>query len=675
MTRRIKYNGKIHAFPDDVTEEEINSTLNPNQGWKGVAHDAYDTVANALKASYTHPISSTIGAAAGLAQEGGGFAKQALLFPFEAASNLIPGNEWHAPRLTKNLAQGAENFVNTPSHISKYLEGKGIVKAGRGEQGYQHINPFEMGEQQSGDVIAQGIPSMALFGPAGEAGALSHLGRVGARAASGAAMGASQNQNPLVTAFLGAAIPGIGGEVPEMAGNLKSATKNKLNKVKENIKKPINELEEHKNQIAEIKKQLETNKGEIGTAKENAANYVNKELEASHGEEQANTKKLESLLPNKAESETNENLSTALSNSLEHINKKFEHRYNNFSESEAGQSPIKQPFKSSEFEKTFAGDKNISPEIKSLSEKIAVQEREMPGTGAKIEAPPENATVNDYVRFMREARDSAHNAYNKATTDITLTPEQKGKYRALGDKYKALQEQAIDKIKDSISPEHFKQFQKIQEDWGKLAAPFKPSESSGVLHNAAKEGLISDNLWKVLNQKNNKDIKEFLLNNKEVQKALREHETRAEGHPIAGKDLAQQEKAISKLENTKQDTHNLMTQEQKSALKEQKDIASKRQKIADLLSKVNSPKFDSILKSFERNEIKNYSPEARAYIDNIEELHNKQTSIEKKISELMEEKGAKETAAAKRKKQITIAKYVASAIGYKAGIGKIPKIL
>lgn len=183
--------------PVDVFEEENISIPKKKQRFKGIGHDIYETFAEPLR----HPISSAIDTLAGLGSETYGLGKQALKLPFEALSG-------HIPRLTKNIAQGFENFVNTPATIAGYLGKHGIgFPEDIAEKSHIKVNPFEMGEQQQGDVFAQGLPSLAALGPLGEAGQLSQTGRLGARGLSGAGIGITQNQNPITTALMNSIIP------------------------------------------------------------------------------------------------------------------------------------------------------------------------------------------------------------------------------------------------------------------------------------------------------------------------------------------------------------------------------------------------------------------------------------------------------------------------------------
>jgi hypothetical protein len=208
----------IKAEPVDIFKKEGISQPG-KKGWKGVRHEIYESIAEPLR----HPLTSAIDAAAGLGSETYGLGKQALQLPFDA----IRG---HVPRLTKNLAQGFENFVNMPANIAGYLGKHGIgFPEDIGEKAHIKVNPFEMGEQQAGDVLAQGLPSLAVLGPLGEAGQLNQLSRAGARGLSGASIGLTQNQNPIHTALLNAAIPAA---IEKTPGFTNKAIANTLSKDK-----------------------------------------------------------------------------------------------------------------------------------------------------------------------------------------------------------------------------------------------------------------------------------------------------------------------------------------------------------------------------------------------------------------------------------------------------------
>jgi hypothetical protein len=198
---------------EQVTEEDLSS--NKRKGIKGIGHDIYETFAEPIR----HPISSLVDAIAGLGSETYGLGKQALSLPFESLSG-------HIPRITKNIAQGFENFVNTPANVAGYLGKHGIgFPEDIAERAHIKVNPFEMGEQEAGDVFAQGLPSLAALGPLGEAGKLGTAARIAARGGSGAGIGLTQNQNPILTGLLNAAIPEIVSRTP---GFTNKAIANKL---------------------------------------------------------------------------------------------------------------------------------------------------------------------------------------------------------------------------------------------------------------------------------------------------------------------------------------------------------------------------------------------------------------------------------------------------------------
>lgn len=216
---RIVSGGKrnFNKMSDEELENIISSSEHEKptpQGFKGIGHDIYETFAEPLR----HPLTSALGAAQGLASEAYGLGKQAIQFPFEAAQAVMAPIEElpnKIPRLTKNIAQGFENFVNTPANIAGYLGKHGIAfPEDIAERAHIKINPFEMGERQSGDIVAQGLPSFAALGPLGEMGELGQLGRAGARAATGAGIGITQNQNPLVAALMNSSIPAAISKMP-----------------------------------------------------------------------------------------------------------------------------------------------------------------------------------------------------------------------------------------------------------------------------------------------------------------------------------------------------------------------------------------------------------------------------------------------------------------------------
>lgn len=246
MARDLFEEYGVKATPIDVFEKE-GIRESPKKGLKGIGHDIYETFAEPVR----HPISSVIDALSGLGSEAYGLGKQAIKLPFEALSG-------HVPRLTKNIAQGFENFVNTPANIAGYLGKHGIgFPEDIAQRAHIKVNPFEMGEQEAGDVFAQGLPSLAALGPLGESGNLGSAARIASRGASGAAIGLTQNQNPILTGLLNAGIPEAVSRRPgftnkAIANKLLSDKKMEIQKASEGYNNFFNEAK--KIGVGEIKR-------------------------------------------------------------------------------------------------------------------------------------------------------------------------------------------------------------------------------------------------------------------------------------------------------------------------------------------------------------------------------------------------------------------------------------
>ena len=118
MPKRIKFNGQIHSFPDDVTEEEINETL------------------------------------------GGGNEEPSMLN--KAATEAEGALHMPLGRSLKNIGQGAidlgEFAANPVGPLMKYLGKKDIPYLSEGARHWPQFpesDIFGLGEKQPGDVIFQ----------------------------------------------------------------------------------------------------------------------------------------------------------------------------------------------------------------------------------------------------------------------------------------------------------------------------------------------------------------------------------------------------------------------------------------------------------------------------------------------------------------------------------------
>lgn len=118
MVKRIKFDGKIHAFPDDATEEEINTTLDGATKSPSI----YDRISNELSGAYHMPLGRSL----------------------------------------KNIGQGAidlaEFGANPAGPAMKYLASKEIPYASKLAQYWPQFpksDLFALGTEEPGDTIFQ----------------------------------------------------------------------------------------------------------------------------------------------------------------------------------------------------------------------------------------------------------------------------------------------------------------------------------------------------------------------------------------------------------------------------------------------------------------------------------------------------------------------------------------
>lgn len=158
MAKQIKFDGKIHSFPDDATEDEINQTLGGAPEQASVGRDIENITSN-------------------FPEYGMKFAKA---IPSEAEGAL------HMPlgRSLKNVAAGYLGVANVPHMLAEYAQSRHIPYAEKLINHYPwkaDLDPNKylgLGEQQPGDIAFQ------LAGPGGWAKkgieALGHAGSSGA---------------------------------------------------------------------------------------------------------------------------------------------------------------------------------------------------------------------------------------------------------------------------------------------------------------------------------------------------------------------------------------------------------------------------------------------------------------------------------------------------------------
>lgn len=126
--------------------------------------------------------------------------------------------------VTKGFLEFGQGLYNSPRNVADYLASKGIIYEKNAKtfakQNFDYDNFLGIKGTKQGDELLQSLGNPLTY--AGEFGALSGLGRAGARFVAGATKGITENQNPLLAGTLQSTLGGAVDYAPKLYGNLKA---------------------------------------------------------------------------------------------------------------------------------------------------------------------------------------------------------------------------------------------------------------------------------------------------------------------------------------------------------------------------------------------------------------------------------------------------------------------
>lgn len=378
-----------------------------------------------------------------------------------------------------------------------------------------------------------------------------------------------------------------------------------------------------KTQLAEA----ETNLNTLNEAKPSrAANFsenkndvmrdFRQNQEAMTQREHENNQNLIHEFPIKSKQETLENLSNESVESRKALENEFNERYSKFRQSKPAQAAIKDPINIEDFNNKTEGLTGLSKTTQSVGKNISKTDYEyqdIHGMNHKIETPPENATVNDYIEYSKQLRDAAYNA-KSAAADLPYLEKQA--YNKTANQLLQLQKEVENKIVNTIGEKNYSPYKQINADY---SAKIGPIRSNPTLGKAAYGGEVSGNIFDKLLQKENAGLREHLFQNPDYVRALREHLIQGSKHPLT-KGAARNE-ALEDL-----DLQRLLTDKQKAALEEQKAIKASNENLQQASKNIKQP---DLLTAAEEHQLRNFSPKANDFLNRI--------AHEKAITSQMEE--------------------------------------
>jgi len=426
-----------------------------------------------------------------------------------------------------------------------------------------------------------------------------------------------------------------------------------IKKVGSKIRQPYRDLEKIKEYEKKLNESLQGTKKSASESDIQVKQYLQKEYEDLGLEKSELEKKLIDQFPINSKAETRQMLAQETKAAKEDLEKSFNDRYGRFSKTH-GQTPIHSPLDFDDFLKQTEGLKGLSAKIKSIrknpSEKIIKYESST-GDIHEIKTPGYNATTDDYISFMRELRDAAHDAKHAAKN---ATYGEKMDLLHTSNALKKLQQEVESKIEYSIGKKNFEPFKKIQEDYSKTIGALK--DESSLRNAASSKARISDSILSDLLQPANATLKEYLLKRPKYQEALTSHILQDSKHPVA---------KVAELNPAKidEDVYKMLTDSQRVAHHEVSIHALKGKKLDELSKVIKDPK---VMTMAQEAEARKFSPQVNEYLDRVAQTKNVTKEMEQEAQNLGISK-------AELEKQIAFRRNIMAMIAAGSAIGAVPE--
>lgn len=547
------------------------------------------------------------------------------------------------PHAARGFIQGGEDIIRG---IGNLIPGVNIPSAGFGNMpiGNGQDNLWQQAMGMGGQLGALANPANTIFqGSKTALQGLSKLPNYAKNIMAGAtAGGVLSPDNRGVGAATGATLSSI----PEIGKLIKKGYKS--------IQRPYDLLRQSERELSDINRMKQKSSEAIRKAEQDVGRHLNEKNEANLLEEDKLKSKLTDVYPIIPKSETRASLVNQHESAIKSLGDEFEQRYGSFSQ-EHGHKPIKKTIPLDEFlqkTKDLKGLSGTMEEIIKNPAKKIIRYESSKGETKEIPMPGKNATVDDYISFMRELRDAAYDAM-KASKNATYGEKQE-LLKTHGE-LKSLQDDVVNRIKESIGNHNYEPFHKIQKDYADTMGRVKSEPS---ISKASYGKKISDNLFSDLNQPANEKLRKYLYKQPGYKQALNQYLLQGAKHPIS---------EGTEFNPTKidADVHHLLSNEQRAAKAEAGIFSQKQQHLKDVSKSIKSPEKMTAL---QESEARKFSPEVNKFLDDVAKEKNITASMERKAEELGLSKE-------KFQQQIFQRKLIGAVIGASSAIGIIPPFI
>lgn len=526
----------------------------------------------------------------------------------------------------------AQELLNTPGYIANVLPNVNVPEVNLREYAPpgEEYDPFFT----TGRVTGAIAPGAGFYGALGKipyigkaTGIPGYLSNIGKSAATGYALTPKEDKE--TSAAIGA---GLGAVLPPLAraGGLGYRTvRSLLGKGDET------DLISKVSPLNIQKRSLETS---IGAAKEGAESQEQELARRLAGESQSygeqieqRAKRFQDMFPQREEKAIGE-LTKGLTKVKGDVETKRRQLYQGFGrQTEGGQVDIKEPIKISDFK---LDEDVISPEFNEIVKKSIGYTEKAKGINPDlpqswdVQAKPK---VNDYFELWKSARDTSRELADSAKNADNVAL--KKKYIEQSKQIGNLASKAQAKIRESLTPEKWKEYKRIQNFFENIELPFRESPLlAGATERHPK--VAHEDFMKAFIRENKPALRSYIKQNyPDVEKAIVKHDLMATDFrsPAAIDKLLSGDKGKSLGAQTIRELRDL------------RNVMSQKELVDSLLQKVGQKELALVKSMPELNNVFKRRPELRAPLENISAERARIKELEKELKLVgMEEKEAKE---------------------------------
>ncbi len=396
------------------------------------------------------------------------------------------------------------------------------------------------------------------------------------------------------------------------------------------LNKPAVKLTEAQHAENTLKSALDAAKTETGEAQLNAANKLSEQKNNLMQTHQEKAAEAESMLPNEPESVIKSQTVNHFSQVRDQLKQHFDKQYNDY-RAGPGSNPVLEPLSPQELAPAL---EVLNPAGRRMGESLVPGEVELniinPETKKPfvLNIPASNGTVQDYIEMMRTARD-ARSKLNRDIDKPHVTRADELQMSRESNTLKSLEDTVTKKIKDSVTPQEWEQFQGIQKDYKDLYRPFMDNKH---LFDTWFNKKDSGQIFKELKQPAYSRLFNSLHDDPTFNQLALSEALRGKIHPLNDSNPVTQSKKIDELlAPHNADVNRFMSPEQFESLKSLSTFGHLIGDADKSLQALSKSLLSKATKASELAKATKLNPEAEKLLSDIESKQLSQKEINKRM--------------------------------------------